>query len=108
VSLIENLESMLAAGKEDALLRFSLGNAYLESQPAVAVEHLARALALNPDYSAAWKLYAKALTAAGREDDAREAYGRGIATANRNGDLQAAKEMKVFLRRLERKKESGT
>ena len=103
MSLVENLEAMLAAGKDDALLRFSLGNAYLKEQPALAVEHLARAVELNSEYSAAWKIYGKALTAAGRENEAREAYARGIAAANRNGDIQAAKEMGVFLRRLERK-----
>jgi predicted Zn-dependent protease len=58
---------------------------------------------LNPEYSAAWKIYGKALTASGRENEAREAYAQGIAAANRNGDIQAAKEMSVFLRRLKRK-----
>lgn len=99
----ENLESMLAAGRDDALLRFTLGNAYLDDDPARAAEHLARALALDPDYSAAWKSYGKALAAAGRAGEAVEAYRRGIETANRKGDIQAAKEMGVFLRRLERK-----
>jgi Tfp pilus assembly protein PilF len=103
VGLVENLESMLAAGRDDALLRFSLGNAYLKTRPALAAEHLARAVELNPDYSAAWKIYGKALVGAGRENEAREAYRRGIDAADRNGDVQAAKEMGVFLRRLERK-----
>jgi len=103
VKLVETLEAMLAAGKDDALLRFSLGNAYLKERPALAVEHLARAVELNPEYSAAWKIYGKALTASGRENEAREAYAQGIAAANRNGDIQAAKEMSVFLRRLKRK-----
>ena len=102
MGIVENLEAMLAAGREDALLRFSLGNAYLKDQPALAAEHLARAVALDPDYSAAWKLYGKALTADGREDAAKDAYRSGIAAAERKGDIQAAKEMKVFLRRLER------
>ena len=102
MGLVENLEAMLAAGKDDALLRFSLGNAYLKDQPALAAEHLARAVSLNPDYSAAWKLFGKALTGAGRENEARQAYASGIAAAERNGDIQAAKEMRVFLRRLER------
>ena len=101
MSLIENLEAMLAAGKDDALLRFSLGNAYLKEQPALAAAHLARAVEQNPEYSAAWKIYGKALAASGRENEAREAYSRGIAAADRNGDIQAAKEMSVFLRRLE-------
>ena len=103
MGLIENLESMLAAGRDDALLRFSLGNAYLKDQPALAAEHLARAVGLDPDYSAAWKLFGKALTGAGREEEAEQAYRSGIAAAERNGDIQAAKEMRVFLRRLERR-----
>lgn len=102
MSLVENLEAMLATGKDDALLRFSLGNAYLKEQPERAVEHLARAVELDPEYSAAWKIYGKALAAAERENEAREAFARGIAAANRNGDIQAAKEMGVFLRRLEK------
>lgn len=102
MGLVENLESMLAAGRDDALLRFTLGSAYLDEQPARAAEHLARAVALDPDYSAAWKIYGKALAAAGRDEEAKHAYRQGIATAERRGDVQAAKEMKVFLRRLER------
>ena len=103
MGLKENLESMLAAGRDDALLRFTLGNAYLADEPARAAEHLERAVALNPDYSAAWKLLGKALTSAGRDDDAIEAYRRGIDIAKRKGDIQAAKEMRVFLRRLEKR-----
>lgn len=102
MGIVENLEAMLAGGREDALLRFSLGNAYLTEQPALAAEHLARAVTLDPDYSAAWKIYGKALAASGREEEAKEAYGSGIAAAERKGDIQAAKEMKVFLRRLEK------
>jgi len=100
MSIVENLEAMLAAGRDDALLRFTLGNAYLKDQPAIATIHLARAVELNPEYSAAWKIYAKALAAAGRADDARNAYTLGIAAATRNGDIQAAKEMRVFQKRL--------
>jgi Tfp pilus assembly protein PilF len=104
VSLTENLESMLAAGRDDALLRFSLGNAYLKDQPQRAAEHLARAVEFDPDYSAAWKILGKALTECAREEEAKQAYVRGIAAAERNGDIQAAKEMRVFLRRLEKKR----
>lgn len=100
MSIVDNLEAMLAAGRDDALLRFTLGNAYLKEQPALAATHLARAVELNPEYSAAWKIYAKALTASGRTSDARQAYIQGIDAATRNGDIQAAKEMRVFLNRL--------
>jgi Flp pilus assembly protein TadD len=99
---LENFERMLAAGKDGALLRFALGNEHLKAGDAArAAEHLARAVALDPDYTAAWKLYGKALTAAGRNADAIAAYRTGIEVAGRRGDKQAEKEMRVFARRLE-------
>ena len=96
-----NFERMLAAGKDGALLRFGLGSEYLKSgDAAAAVEHLQRAVALDPGYSAAWKLLGKALLAAGRSDEALAAWGDGIAAAERKGDKQAMKEMQVFARRV--------
>ena len=92
---------MLAAGKDGALLRFGIGNEYLkEGDPANAAVHLQRAVALDPAYSAAWKLLGKALAAAGRESEALAAWRDGIAAAERKGDKQAMKEMQVFVRRL--------
>jgi Flp pilus assembly protein TadD len=94
---------MLAAGKDGALLRFGLGNEYLKAGDAQrAVEHLRRAVALKPGYSAAWKVLGKALLSAGREEDALAAWRDGIAAADRKGDKQAMKEMEVFARRLAR------
>ena len=99
--MIEKLESLLAQGTDNALLRYSLGNAYLkEGRPEVAVAHLAKALEFDPSYSAAWKIYAKALTESERLKEAMTAYQTGIEIAEREGDVQAAKEMHVFLKRL--------
>jgi Tfp pilus assembly protein PilF len=101
-TLIQRLESLLASGKDNALLRFSLGSEYLKAGDAPkACEHLARALEHDAQYSAAWKLYGRALADAGRLAEALEAYGRGIDVAERKGDKQAAKEMRVFARRIE-------
>jgi predicted Zn-dependent protease len=98
---LANFEKMLAAGKDGALLRFSLGNEYLKaSDPARAAEHLARAVALDPNFTAAWKLYGKALAASGRDAEARAAFHDGIRVASARGDKQAEKEMQVFARRL--------
>lgn len=94
---------MLAAGRDGALLRYSLGNEYMKANdPAHAAVHLARAVAQDPQYTAAWKLYGKALLAAGRAADALAAWREGIAVAHARGDKQAEKEMTVFARRLER------
>ena len=102
-SALETFEKLLAAGKDGALLRFSLGNEHLKAGDAArAVEHLARAVAQDPDFTAAWKLYGKALAAAGRNDEALAAYRTGMEVAARRGDKQAEKEMRVFARRLEK------
>ncbi|MCA2997027.1 MAG: tetratricopeptide repeat protein [Rhodocyclaceae bacterium] len=99
--MIDKFEAMLATGTDTALLRFSLGNAYLAAGDAGrAVLHLEAAVAQEPEYSAAWKLLGKALTAADDAVAAARAYHTGIAVAEANGDKQAVREMSVFLKRL--------
>lgn len=95
------LEAMLAAGNDNALLRFTLGSAFIRHKKyQQAIEHLDRALEQDPDYSAAWKAYGKALEQDGQINEAIKAYRKGIAVAEKKGDKQAAKEMAVFLKRL--------
>src|SRR5438093_8425135 len=107
MSSVERFEQLLAAGKDSALLRFSLGSLYLKAgDTARAAEHLRAAVVRDKDYSAAWKLLGKALGDCGDRAGAIGAYRDGIEAAGRRGDKQAAKEMAVFMRRLE--KESGT
>ncbi|GIX27959.1 MAG: TPR repeat-containing protein [Burkholderiales bacterium] len=102
-AVLANLEKLLASGKESALLRFSLGNEYLkQGDAATAIAHLRRALELDRNYSAAWKLLGKALAEAGRPEEALDAYRQGIQVAEKKGDKQAAKEMTVFARRIEK------
>ena len=96
-------ERMLASGKDSALLRYSIGNEYAKAEEwTAAIDALAQAVALDPKYTAAWKLYAKALDQAGRGAEALDAYRCGIAVARDKGDRQAEKEMTVFARRIER------
>ncbi|MBI2802811.1 MAG: tetratricopeptide repeat protein [Gammaproteobacteria bacterium] len=99
-TLSERLEQLLASGAETAVLRFSLGNAYLATEPARAIPHLTRAVELDPQYSAAWKLLGKAMVATARSAEARAAFQQGIQVAETKGDVQAAKEMRVFLKRV--------
>ena len=103
--MIKRFEAMLAQGQDNALLRFSLGNAYLkQGDTARAVEHLRIALKHDPGYSAAWKALGNALVKDNRSAEAISAYQDGIRTAKNKGDLQAAKEMSVFLKRLQHPK----
>lgn len=103
MNAVDRFEAMLAAGKDNALLRFSLGMEWLKAGDAGrAAEHLRAAVAHDESYSAAWKLLGKALAETGDAVGAMDAYTRGIAAAERRGDKQAAKEMTVFLRRLQK------
>jgi len=102
------LLNMLAAGRDDALLRYSLGNTLLKTHDAAnAAIHLRAAVHHDPQYSAAWKLLGHALEATGDTVAAAEAWRTGIAVAGARGDQQAAKEMSVFLKRLDKRSTSS-
>ena len=106
---VARFEGLLAAGKESAMLRLTLGAEYLKrEEPDVAVGHLERAVELDPGYSAAWQQLGRALKAAGRPDEAASAWRHGAETAERRGDAQAAKVMRVWLRRLDRRAATGS
>lgn len=103
MGVIENLEALLARGQDNALVRYGLANEYLKlGKLEVAIGHLRRCVAHDPKYSAAWKRLGKALAETGRTDDAIAAYENGIRVAEEKGDIQAAREMKVFLKRLQK------
>lgn len=107
-SQIANLLKLVGTPRDGALLRFSLGSEYLKSADfEAAVAHLRAAVEKDPGYSAAWKLLGRALAESGRTDEAMAAYRKGIEVAEKKGDKQAAKEMTVFARRLEKGRALG-
>lgn len=101
------LEKMLAQGNDNLLLRYTLGTLCLkEGMLEAAAEHLQQALTQDPTHSASWKNYARALMKLERDPDAIRAYESGISVAREKGDIQAVKEMEVFLKRLKKKGKS--
>jgi Tfp pilus assembly protein PilF len=98
---IASLEKMIDGPRDGALLRYSLGNEYWHAGDLAAAENAFRA-AVDRDnrYSAAWKALGKVLGEAGKRAEALAAFERGVAVAQERGDIQAAKEMNVFARRL--------
>ena len=98
---IESMEKMLLRGQDSLLLRFGLGGEYLRRDDyEKAIIHLRAALVFDPRHAAAWRLLGAALTSAGQVPEARTAYEEGIRAADADGHIQAAKEMRVFLKRL--------
>lgn len=101
--MLETFLAMLEKGNDNALVRYSIGNAYFgESNYQDALEHLQSAVEHDRNYSAAWKLLGRCHYELGHFENAIEAYTSGIAIAAVQGDKQAEKEMTVFKRRAEK------
>jgi len=99
---IHELRELLAEEPDDALLRLMLGKEYAAAGDlAAAAPHLEQAIVLDPRYSAAYRELGVVLDTLGRHAEAADVFRRGIAVADETGDLQTAKEMTVFLKRLE-------
>lgn len=108
MSIIDNLEKMLASGRDSTLLRYSLGNEYAKlGRNTQAIEHLRQAVKKDPGYSAAWKQLGKSLAVMGKHLEAIDTFDQGITNAEMKGDVQAIKEMEVFWRRSEKALEAG-
>ena len=108
-SLKDNLEKMLADGRDDEMLRFGLGSAYFnEKNFAQAIPHLEACIKHNPRYSAAYKLLGKALFRAGKHEESRSVFEAGLSIAIDKGDKQTEREILAFLKKLDRKSSSTT
>ncbi len=102
-ALVERLRAQCGGPRDGALLRLSLGRALLDAGDAAAARvELQAALSADPGYSAAWRSLGDACLALGDTAGAGDAWTRGIAAAQARGDVQAAREMQVFLRRVQR------
>jgi predicted Zn-dependent protease len=98
---IERLRALVEADASDALTHFLLGRELMEvGRFAEAAEYLEKTIQLNPDYTAAYRFLGDAHRDAGNTARAREVYEVGIGVSEATGDLQAGKEMKVFLKKL--------
>ncbi len=97
---IEGLTELLDEDPEDTTTRFMLGTELAKAgDHATASAHFAEIVARDADYTAAWRGLGRALVALGEIDRARDVFTRGLAVADRTGDLQSGKEMASFLRR---------
>ncbi|HKZ53105.1 MAG TPA: tetratricopeptide repeat protein [Candidatus Acidoferrales bacterium] len=99
---VAQLRELIEMDPDDAVLHYGLGCEHLRrGEFEAAIEPLLRALELQPDYSAAHRELGKSLEKLNRREEAVAAYRRGHEVAKRRGDLQTAREIEVFLKRLE-------
>lgn len=101
-TLREKLAAQLARDPERPEAQLAMAQLCLREQDASAAgEHAVRAVALKPDYSAAYLLAGQAAQAAGDVAAAADWYGRGAEVAQQQGDKQIERQIAVFRKRLE-------
>ena len=92
---------------DNPMILYSIGNElFKEKKYSEAEEYLRRAVRNKPDYSVAYRTLGRTLYEVGEDAESRRIFAEGREVAQKNGDLQTAKEIDVFLRRLE-KRERG-
>jgi len=96
------LRALLASEPEDGFLLYGVAQELQKlGRTDEAAEHYDRAIAVDPKECYAFFHKAKALEAAGRIEQAREALRAGLARARAVGDRKAASEIEGFLDALE-------
>lgn len=98
---IEQIREILKTDPRNEVLNYSLGLEYLRNGDFFSsIAPLRKAIQLKPDYSAAYRELGNALAKSGSVEEAIQVYHKGILIAEEQGDIQTAKEMRVFLKRL--------
>ena len=100
-SRIEQLQKILALDPNDPMTHFGLGKAYGDEQHwEQAASSYRQAIALKPDYTAAYQGLGDALSTLDRTDELRKVLEEGIAVGTKNGDHIPTEKMKARLHRL--------
>ena len=103
MAMTDNLEKLLKDGADSARLRFGLGSAYFNRRQFLeAIPHLQACIAMDPNYTAAYKLLGKALLKTGDSVAAKVVFELGLPIAIASGDKQAEREISAFSLKLSR------
>lgn len=102
MSRIESLRRMYADRPDDSRLQFGLALEYLQAgRIEEGLELLEEYLATSDDEGNGWGRLASVYLEQEREDEAREAYRKGIEAARRHGHPTMAQEFEGALSELE-------
>ena len=95
---IDSLKAMAAKDPANALTHYMLANEYLKAkQYENALRELGIYFGMTDDEGAGYRMSAMANLALGREDEAKEAYRRGIDAARRHNHPSMASEFESAL-----------
>ena len=97
-SKIETLKALVEKNPDNPLGRYGLANEYLKLEMyEEAIEQVEAYLKLKDDQGAVYRMLGEALLKLGRKEEAKEAYKKGIETAERHGHPGMAAEFEETL-----------
>jgi tetratricopeptide (TPR) repeat protein len=97
----EILKQVLEQNPNDAFARYGLAMEYSRvGEIEAALAEFKKLLELHPNYIAGYQMAGQMLSAAGRNEEARQMLEAGIATAGRAGNKHAQEEMQGLLAEL--------
>ncbi len=100
---LEMIKQIAEKFPDDPVALYGLGDAYMaDGQFENAIQAFQKIIQLKANYTAAYRELGKALAKAGKIEEAKEIYKKGMDVAQLTGELQTGKEMQVFLNRLEK------
>ena len=95
---MSKLQAMLQKQPNDTFLLYGLAMEYKKAgDPARAVEHFDRVIALDPGYCYAYHQKGQTFEGSGNKEAARQAYRDGIAASTKKGDQHAREEITAAL-----------
>lgn len=98
---LERFKKIAEQYPNDEVARYGLGSLCLQAERyAEAEAEFRAAIAIKPNYTAAYRGLGRALEKQGKTEEAAATYRKGCEVAKETGDLQTKKEMELFLKRL--------
>ncbi|MBI4455172.1 MAG: tetratricopeptide repeat protein [Acidobacteria bacterium] len=105
---LQQFRRLVETDPTDALSWYGLASLHLKAHRyAEAAAAFRKVVELNPEHSAAYRHLGYSLSHLGDVTAANDAFQTGIPVAKKKGDLQAAKEMEVLLKKLKKSPGKG-
>ena len=101
---MERMRKLVELDPKSEITHFGLGQAcYDEGLFVEGAEAMARAIAIKPDYTAAYEILGRCLEKIEKLEEAAAIYEKGIEVGRQKGDLMPVEKMAPRLRRVREK-----
>lgn len=104
-SRVEMFSKLRERDPHNPMILYSLGSElFKEGRYEEARDSLDKAIENKPDYSVAYRMLGRALYELEEDEEAMRMFEQGREIAQSNGDLQTVKEIDVFTKRIQKRR----